>query len=466
MAADRQVDDALPARTGKLTDKYRELAAKYAALVGRRNELWGYRLALQGAVRGLSTVNIGLAVARKGNIVFRNVAFLELERSSRWSPVQDLRGASLPLGAWALRVMDEMPAAVRVGVLRLRNRDNTRVIALRAERQKGALGFVVWVEDVTATELRETELAQVRQSIIHQHRLLMLGEAAASVAHDLGSTLRALAFRTASLRHDDELVAKHGETMQALEEGLSIAAATVQRLHDFVRSGGPTLQPVDVGAVLRSAVALFDLELEATQSKVHVRLRVPELPLLRGSSADLSHLFLNLLRNASDAMPEGGEISITGKVTQSRVILVVEDEGSGLSASVMQRLFEPFFSTKGLQGTGLGLWLAAGTMRRLGGTIEASSRKRRGTRFVLTFPRDPTRPLAPAPSSGDGAIRPPASAPPRAGPRSAQPSEGFPADARAFPSASPAPPARRGRAARPTARPRSGRAAGRGRSRR
>jgi len=361
--------------------------------------------------------------------------------------------------------MDEMPAGMATRALRLRDAGGTRLISLRLERQRRPPAFLIWAEDVTANELREHELAEVRQSLIQQHRLLMLGEAAAAVAHDLGSTLRGLAFRTASLRQDERMLSDHAETLGALEEGLQLATAMVQRLHDFARSGAPRLQAVDIGAVLHSAVALFELETEATRSKMRVRVSVPELPPMQASSADLSHLFLNLLRNAADAMPRGGEIRVRARVNRKAVVLVFEDQGVGVPPALMHRLFEAYFTTKGPHGTGLGLWLAAGTMRRMGGKIVASPKKGGGTRFTLTFPRGLKLPAdLPLPPEGDGG-RPPASWPLRNDLRTARRNARSLAAARASPSDARAPPAPRARAAPPTARPRSSPAARRGRSR-
>ncbi|MCA1826831.1 MAG: HAMP domain-containing histidine kinase [Myxococcales bacterium] len=452
MARDPKRTDELPDSSRALREKYRDLAAKYVALIERGHQQWGYRIALQTAVRGITASNVALAVAQEGHIVFRNVAFGELERRSRWTDARSPRGPRLPLSAWALRAMGGMSGAATA--LRLRDGDGTIAIALRLERQRKPPAILIWAQDVTESELRDNELTEVRQSLIQQHRLLMLGEAAAAVAHDLGSTLRALAYRTATLRRDGNVSEAHPEALAALEDGLGRATATIQRLNDFARSGAVQLQPVDVKAVLRHAVALFQMELEATRSKVRIELSVPELPSLRAASADLSHLFLNLLRNASDAMPDGGAIRIRARVRPKTVVLVFDDEGKGLPPKLKHRLFEPFFTTKGPQGTGLGLWLAASTMRRVGGTIDAGSRKGGGTRFTLTFTRDFRRPADLPPPPEVVSVRPPASLPPRRAPRIERPSAGSPAGARGFPSGSQDQPAPRARAERPRARPR------------
>ncbi|MGZ6141815.1 MAG: sensor histidine kinase, partial [Myxococcales bacterium] len=368
-----------------LREEYALLSAKYADLVARGQYRWGFRLPEPGAPGQVSPGGRGVAVARDGRILFRDAIFTGLDRA-RWVLVSDPRGRPRSLAAWALRLIRELPAGRAVRSLRLSERGGPRLLALRLEVQQRRREVLIWAEDVTGSELQDLDLAQVRHSLIQQHRLLMLGEAAAAVAHDLGSTLRGLAFRAATLRRDAGVLRAHADTLAALEEGLSLATATVQRLHDFVRSGAPTLQSVDIAAVLRSAVALFQLELSANERPVRIDVDVPEVPPLRGPSADLSHLFLNLLRNASDAMPAGGAIHIRGRVTRTAVVLVFEDEGTGISPGLMHRVFEPFFTTKGPRGTGLGLWLAAGTMRRMGGSIVATPARKRGARFILTFP--------------------------------------------------------------------------------
>jgi signal transduction histidine kinase len=84
-------------------------------------------------------------------------------------------------------------------------------------------------------------------------------------------------------------------------------------------------------------------------------------------------------------------VTIAARQQRKSVVVTVADEGRGISPEVRRRLFEPYFSTKGSRGIGLGLWLAAGTMERLGGSIQAMNRPRRGTLFVLKFPIDRPR---------------------------------------------------------------------------
>lgn len=172
----------------------------------------------------------------------------------------------------------------------------------------------------------------------------------------------------------------------------------IARLHDFAQTGSLRTAAVRLDRVVAQAAALVEIDFQASAAPVNIRVSVPELPAVRGSAAELSLLFVNLLRNARDAMPEGGTVTIAARRKNDSLVVTVADEGIGISPEVRRMLFEPFFTTKGSDGTGLGLWLAAGTMQRLGGSIEASNRPRRGALFVLTFPlmefTQPRRPSA------------------------------------------------------------------------
>jgi signal transduction histidine kinase len=114
-----------------------------------------------------------------------------------------------------------------------------------------------------------------------------------------------------------------------------------------------------------------------------VRTELPQLPLVLGSSAELSHLFVTLLFNARDAMPDGGKVHVRAERARDRVRVTVADEGTGIAPEHLTRLFQPFFTTKGSAGTGLGLWLAQSTLRRIGGAISVRNRRTGGAEFLV-----------------------------------------------------------------------------------
>ena len=124
---------------------------------------------------------------------------------------------------------------------------------------------------------------------------------------------------------------------------------------------------------------------ERLGKRIDISVQLPTLPQVWGVAADLRQMFMNLLLNARDAMPRGGTIRIRGYADRNRVVIKVEDEGTGVPAAIRQRIFDPFFTTKGENGTGIGLALARDLMTRIGGRISVTNRSRGGAIFTLRF---------------------------------------------------------------------------------
>jgi len=389
MARAPRADDA----TELLRTKCAVLARKYADLVERLGRRSPHDLAIHrlGAL-GVRITGAALALVSGGKIQVGNARFVQLARSIK-GPLttaepdgapsyENLR--ALVLG-WSERLLRERTPAVE---LRYRDAASDALVSLRLERNVQAAEPVTLVvaEDVSEDARRDRELARTRQALLDRERLRVLGELAASIAHDLGNTLRGASFQLAALREKTLTPASRVQALRAVEQRVEIASEMIARLHDFARSGVVGESAVRLDRIVAQAVALVDIDFHSSAAPVTVRTSIPDLPALRGSVAELALLFVNLLRNARDAMADGGTVTITARRERNALIVTVADEGTGLPSAVQARLFEPFFTTKGSRGTGLGLWLAAGTMERLGGSIRAANRSRRGAVFVLTFP--------------------------------------------------------------------------------
>jgi signal transduction histidine kinase len=254
--------------------------------------------------------------------------------------------------------------------------------------QTGSAAVMVVAEDVTEQDRRDQDMMRTREALLRRERLRVLGEMAVSISHDLGNTLRGASFQLAALRQQTLPHEKRDEAVNAVAQRVEIASEAIARLHDFARTGALGIAAVRLDRIVAQAVALVDIDFRASAAPVDVRSSIPDLPPVRGSASELSLLFVNLLRNARDAMPDGGTVTIAARREKRSVLVTVADQGTGLPLDVRRRMFEPFFTTKGGGGTGLGLWLAAGTMERLGGSIRAANRGRRGTLVSLTFPLD------------------------------------------------------------------------------
>src|SRR5712671_1419969 len=383
----------------ELRAKYLQLSRKYAALVRRlevsTSELVQHRSGGASAVYrpgfwALNATASGLALVKDGAVTTRNARWCELE-VARGGWTRDGKAppaASIDLSQAAVAEAAQLPERARASVVRrYRSMQDGRVAELRLERIDAAASpVVVLAQDVTEQARAEEELSHLREALFQSEHMSILGELASSIAHELGNTLRAISTRAAVLAQDRSVMAAHAELMTGLQESAEAALESVRKLHDLARSGRLQPGPVDLTDVLQRAVEVLSLRQPPGAPAVSVHLDVPELPPVLGTTSELSHLFVTLLFNARDAMPDGGKIEMRVERVGDRVRVGVGDQGSGIAPKTMAHLFQPFFTTKGHAGTGLGLWLAQSTMRRLGGSIAAHNRKAGGAEFVVEFP--------------------------------------------------------------------------------
>jgi two-component system, cell cycle sensor histidine kinase and response regulator CckA len=138
--------------------------------------------------------------------------------------------------------------------------------------------------------------------------------------------------------------------------------------------------------VLMGVIEMARTDFDRPGPRIEINADVPPLPLVRGTAAELSHLFSDLLLNAKDAMPGGGTIEVRAREGRSGVVVTVKDEGRGIPDEQLPRVFDPFFSTSETRETGLALSIAYGLLQRLGGSISAANRAGGGSVFTLEFP--------------------------------------------------------------------------------
>src|SRR6266481_1016700 len=380
----------------QLRARYAELAREHARLVARLERRGTYDLASY-RLGSFSPTLLALVTVLEDRIEASNGRFAQLERSikGRLVPVEPISGTAHPdlrslVLAQAAHLIRERQQASEI---LFRDTGSGAIISLRLERNLEAGGSLVLAtaEDITDHLRRDQELVGSREAVLHRERLRVLGELAASIAHDLGNTLRGASFQLTALRQNSLPDEKRAHALKAVAQRIEIVSESIARLHDFARTGTLALSAVRLDRIVAQAAALVEVDFQNSFVPVNIRMSIGDLPAVRGSVSELSLLFVNLLRNGRDAMPKGGTVTITARQERKRVVVTVADEGRGISTEVRDRLFEPYFSTKGSRGTGLGLWLAAGTMERLGGSIQAVNRPRRGSLFVLKFPIEKPR---------------------------------------------------------------------------
>jgi signal transduction histidine kinase/ActR/RegA family two-component response regulator len=256
-----------------------------------------------------------------------------------------------------------------------------QVIEVRLERLEDGEAMAL-VHDVSADVSRQRELQREREALLHEERMHAMGVLASGVAHDLNHALNVIGLRVATLRADPQLAGAR-RTLEVLARVVADAARIVARLQDLARRrrDRPS-DPLDLAAVLTGAVEMA--RTEADTAGIRIDADVPPLPLVRGSAAELAHVFGSLLLHAREQMPDGGEIRVKAREDRGRVLVTIGDGGEGMHEEDLARLFDPFSGVAG--ESALGLSVAWGVMSRLGGSLQAQSRRGEGTTLTLTFP--------------------------------------------------------------------------------
>lgn len=240
-------------------------------------------------------------------------------------------------------------------------------------------GALVMVQDVTGRASMERRLAT-------SERLAAVGKLAAQVAHELNNPLDGilrylgLTERAAGQGQTDKI----GDYLGHARQGLNRMAEIIAELLDFSRAGvkGGEWEPLE--ALLRQALGAMAPRLEAAGVSIVCDLASDADCRLPGN---FFQVFCNLMKNAADAMPDGGRLTITARRAEGAVRVEFADTGDGIDEDALVRIFEPFFSTKALgSGTGLGLSISRDIVERAGGQITAANRPQGGAVFTVSAP--------------------------------------------------------------------------------
>ena len=225
---------------------------------------------------------------------------------------------------------------------------------------------------------------------MRMEKLRALGEMASGVAHDFNNVLAVILGRVQLLQRKLE-DPTFRRWLAIVEQAALDGAQTVRQIQEFtrVRRDQPT-QTVDVNQAIRDAVemtrARWQDEPQSRRVQIQLALDLGGVPTVDGQPSELREVLTNLIINAVDALPRGGEIRIATRERGERVEVSVADTGVGMSDSVRRRIFEPFFSTKGPGGTGLGLAMVYGIVSRHGGEILVDTAEGAGSTFTIRLP--------------------------------------------------------------------------------
>ena len=241
-------------------------------------------------------------------------------------------------------------------------------------------GTMVIIENIT-------ERVQLEEQLQISDKMASIGLLAAGVAHEVNTPLTGISSFTQMLLEGADPEDPKTRLLEKIERQTFRAAKIVNGLLNLARPGHPdTSGLVDINVVINDVLVLLEHQFESGNVKVRRELFTPS-PVVKGVEFKVQQVFLNLFLNARDAMPTGGWLTVTSRSENGRAVVEVSDTGFGISAEHLSRIYDPFFTTKGVgQGTGLGLSVTYGVVQEHLGTIECDSQPGQGTRFRLTLP--------------------------------------------------------------------------------
>jgi len=238
-------------------------------------------------------------------------------------------------------------------------------------------------------DLAQSELERSQESLLQAGKMALVGKLAAGVAHSIRNPLTSVKMRLFSLQRTLSLTSTQQEDLEVIAEEVRHIDTIVRHFLEFSRPPKLKMQRVSLSDVVDSALTLLGQRLDSYGVRVELH-RTERLPETWADPEQLKEVLVNLLLNACDAMVRGGVITVReGKGQVASVgpvaFLSLSDTGPGIPASIQDKIFQPFFSTKE-EGTGLGLSIASRIVQEHGGWIDLQSREGGGTTFVITLP--------------------------------------------------------------------------------
>ena len=278
-----------------------------------------------------------------------------------------------------------------VGLLAAREETQRRLERIVSDRTANLRESNVQLErQVRERQQAEDDLRRTQSELIQAGKLAALGQMSAALSHEFNQPLAAI--RT----YSDNAIAflDRGREQQASENLARISRLTERmarlskHLTSFARKPKDTIEPVSLDAVLAETLALLHARIEGARARIETRL--PPAVIVLGGQTRLQHVFMNLIGNALDATAgiDDPGITVRAEDAQDVIHIFVEDNGPGIAAEVLPRIFDPFFSTKEPgRGLGLGLSISYNIMHDFGGRLDVENRAEGGARFIITLLR-------------------------------------------------------------------------------
>ena len=351
-----------------------------------------YQSLFKGAKDGIIVTDI------RGRLISANPKVFKLLKIS-WRDVQDKRLHDL------LRTKDKKK--LTQSITRLKKGEEVQPVEVKLRlRDQSFLPVEMSVSKVVEHEksvalqfiIRDIrERIKLEKQLVRASKLSGLGELAAGVAHEINNPLAAISGCAEEVLdllkewHNDQglsmdQVSELKDLVKMLRDQSYRCKEITQNLLDFARVNKPTLLKVNINDIIHNILSFTGYGRGHNTDRVTLKL-APNLKSIKSDYSQLQQVFLNILKNALDATEAGGKVHISTKSVKGKVSAIFRDTGEGISHEHLERIFNPFFTTKAPdRGTGLGLSISFRIVERLGGDIDVRSKKGGGTTFIITLP--------------------------------------------------------------------------------
>jgi signal transduction histidine kinase len=243
------------------------------------------------------------------------------------------------------------------------------------------------LQDITERKRAEEALREAHEQLVRSERLAAIGQLASGVGHELRNPLAAIKNAIFYVRRKlakSELPATEPKVLEFLDiidKEVDSANKVISDLLGFSRIAKPAVSPVNIGGIIEDAIQHVPLPENIRLS----RDIDPSLPLVMVDADQIRQVFVNIILNAVEAMPEGGHLEIRAKSQDQFVAVEFTDSGGGIPESIIDKIFDPLFTTKA-KGIGLGLAMCKSILERHGGNIRVKSEEGKGSTFTASLP--------------------------------------------------------------------------------
>lgn len=247
----------------------------------------------------------------------------------------------------------------------------------------GIIGVII---DVTAERKMQAERDSLQANLIQKNKLASLGELAGSIAHELNNPLSIIIGYAQIMMKDKELNTENKKAIENIYEAAIRSKSIIKNMLEFARSDSSKIQIININDIIEATILI--VEKEISKSKIEIKDDLTEENLYASvNPMQIQQVLLNIILNAKDAMPDGGELGIKTFAEDGNFIIEISDTGKGIKKQDIPKIFDPFFTTKDVgKGTGLGLSICYGIINAHKGKISVSSNIGVGTIFTIKLP--------------------------------------------------------------------------------